>query len=245
MRIVLAVILALTTPAVADSPAARARGHFKQGKAFQDAGAYERAAEEYKLAYEADKRPEMLFNIAQAYRLAKLKERALFFFKHYLEKQPNGAGADEARKHVVTLTKEIDEENAAKQAPPVTVLPPPTMTPQAEPRDEVDPNAGRTLRIAGLSTAAVGALALGVGIKLGLDARSAASDISDHEGGWGPGQEARFADGERANRNMKVAYVIGGVLVAGGGAMYYFGARMKPAATVSTHSASLVVMGEF
>lgn len=243
MKLALALVLALTSSAAADSATDKARSHFKQGKAFQDQGAYERAAEEYKLAYEADKRPEMLFNIAQAYRLAKLKERAIFFFKHYLELQPNGAGADEARKHVATLTKELDEENAAKQAPPPTVLPPPQGPEPRRAQDEQHP--GRTLRIAGMSTAAVGVVALGVGIKFGLDARAAANDLSSHAGAWTEVQEKRFEEGERADRNMKLAYAIGGALVVGGGLIYYFGHRARASAVVSTHTASLVVTGDF
>ncbi|MDQ3336357.1 MAG: hypothetical protein M4D80_14405 [Myxococcota bacterium] len=246
MRAALAIVIALTASAAADNNNVdKGRGHFKQGKEFQNSGAFERAAEEYKLAYAADPRPEMLFNIAQAYRLAKLKEQALDYFKQYLDKQPNGAGADEARKHVVTLTKEIDETHAAKQAPPPTVLPPPTElapVPREEPRDE---HAGRTLRIVGLSTAAVGVVAIGFGVKLGLDARSAADDISGHTGPWTEKDEDRFDAGERANRNMKIAYAIGGALVVGGGVMYFFGRRAAAAPVVTDQSASLVVTGDF
>ena len=243
MRAALAIVCVLAASAAADSNVEQGRGHFKQGKAFQDAGAFERAAEEYKLAYEADPRPEMLFNIAQAYRLAKLKEQALDYFRQYLEKQPNGAGADEARKHVVTLTKEIDEDNAAKQAPPPTTLPPmPVKLPPPAPRDD---HRGRTLRIVGLSTAAVGVVAIGFGVKLGLDARSASDDITGHTGPWTESDEDRFDAGERANRNMKIAYVIGGALVVGGGVMYFFGRRAAAAPVVTDQSASLVVTGAF
>ena len=243
MKAALALVLALTASAAAETNVEQARGHFKQGKAFQDAGVYERAAEEYKLAYAADPRPEMLFNIAQAYRLAKLAVQALDYFKQYLDKQPNGAGADEARKHVVTLTKQIDEENAAKQAPPPTVLPeaPP---PVAEtPVESTSP--GRGLRIAGIVTASSGLVLLGVGVKLAFDARGAASDISEHTGPWTEDDEDTFESGERANRNMKIAYAIGGALVIGGGVMYFFGMRARAAPAVTSQSASLVVVGDF
>jgi tetratricopeptide (TPR) repeat protein len=243
VRLALALVLALTAPAAADSNVEKGRSHFKQGKAFQDGGSFERAAEQYKLAYAADPRPEMLFNIAQAYRLAKLKEQALDYFKQYLDKQPNGAGADEARKHVVTLTKQIDEENAAKEAPPPTVLPPPPVV--ERPADVQPEHPGRGLRIAGLSTAALGLVVVGAGVKLAFDARSAASDITEHMGPWTEDDRETFDRGDRANRNMKIAYAIGGALVVGGGVMYFFGRRAAAAPVVTSQSASLVVVGDF
>jgi tetratricopeptide (TPR) repeat protein len=243
VKAALALVLALSATATAETNVEKARGHFKQGKAFQDAGVFERAAEEYKLAYAADPRPEMLFNIAQAYRLAKRAPEALDYFKQYLDKQPNGSGADEARRHVVTLTKQIDEENAAKAAPPPTTLPPVT-PPIVAPREQPKPG-GRGLRIAGIVTASAGIAAVAYGVKLAFDARGAASDITDHEGAWTDEQEDTFARGERANRNMKIAYAVGGALVIGGGVMYFFGRRAAAAPVVTEQSASLVVTGAF
>ena len=225
MRLALTLVVALAATAAADSARDQGRAHFKQGKAFQDAGSYERAAQEYTLAYETDRRPEMLFNIAQAYRLAKIRERALFYFRQYLEKQPDGAGADEARKHVATLTKEIDEAKAAAKEPPPTLLPP---EPIASPVERtVTEDRGKGLRIGGIATGALGIVAIGLAVKFGLDARSAADDISSHTGPWTTGDEGRFDDGERADRNMKITYAIGGALVAGGALLYYFGHRAR------------------
>ena len=244
MKLAFALVLALAVPAAADSSTEKARGHFKQGKAFQDAGAYERAAEEYKLAYEADARPEMLFNIAQAYRLAKRKEQAVDYFRQYLDKQPNGAGADEARRHVVTLTKEIDEENAAKQAPPPTVLPLGTGPIERV----VIEDQGRGMRYSGLGVAAVGVIALGVGVKFGFDARAAADDISNHAGPWTSAEQARFDEGERADRNMKITCAVSGALLAGGAVLYYLGHRARETRVVTfvtPQTAGVGVSGAF
>ena len=224
MKAALVIVLALAAPALADSKTDEARNHFKLGKQFQDNGAYERAAEEYKRAYDADPRPEMLFNIAQAYRLAKQKEQALDYFKQYLAKQPAGAGADEARKHVVTLQKEIDDETAAKQAPPPTVL---AVDKPAVVETEAIEDHGRGLRYAGIGVGAAGVIALGVAIKFGLDARSAADDITNNTGGWGTDDESRFDEGERANRNMKIMYGVSGALLAGGVVLYYVGHKRR------------------
>ena len=244
MKLALALVLALAAPAAADTAVEKARSHFKQGKAFQEAGAYDRAAEEYKLAYEADARPEMLFNIAQAYRLAKRKDEAVDYFRRYLDQQPNGAGSDEARKHIVTLTKEIDEETAAKQAPPPTVLPLETGPIERV----VIEDQGKGLRYSGIGIAAVGVIALGVGVKLGFDARSAADDISNHTGPWTPAEQARFDEGERADRNMKITYAVGGALLVGGAVLYYLGHRAQKTRVVTIvtpQTAGVGVSGAF
>lgn len=237
MRAAFAIMIALSAPALADPKTDEARGHFKLGKAYQDQGAFERAAEEYKLAYEADPRPEMLFNIAQAYRLAKQKEQAIEYFKQYLAKQPSGAGADEARRHVVTLQKELDEEAAAKQAPPPTVLPPPAMEPNGKPAlvettttvdHRLTPfDRGRGMRIAGISFAAAGVVALGIGVKFAFDAKSAADDITNNTDGWGTDDESTFDDGEAANRNMQIMYGVSGALLVTGVVLYYFGHKRR------------------
>jgi tetratricopeptide (TPR) repeat protein len=238
----IALVLLLTATAAADTAVEKARNHFKQGKAFQDAGAFERAAEEYKIAYEADPRPEMLFNIAQAYRLAKLKEQALDYFKQYLDKQPNGAGSDEARKHVVTLTQEIDQEKAAAKEP-VTVLPPDGPMERVSIEDH-----GKGLRYTGLAIGAAGVIAVGLGVKFAFDARGAADDITNHEGPWTKSEESRFDEGERANRNMKITYAIGGALLAGGAVLYYFGNRsreVRVTTMVTPDGAAAGVQGSF
>jgi tetratricopeptide (TPR) repeat protein len=242
MNRALLILVLLASPAAAQPEAAKP--HFLQGKAYQDTGQFDRAADEYKEAYRLDPRPEMLFNIAQAYRLGKKKPEAVEYFKKYLAEQPDGAGATEARTHVATLTKEIDEEAALKKAPPPTMLPPEPIAQPPVQRDEPE-QPGKKLRIAGLVTAGVGVLSLGLGIKFGLDAKAASDDITNHTGPWTKKEEDRFDEGERANRNMKIAYVVGGVLVVGGGVMFYLGVRAKAAPVVTDQSASLVVTGEF
>lgn len=78
---------------------------------------------------------------------------------------------------------------------------------------------GGTLKIAGLATAGIGVVAIGVGVYFGLDARSAESDVEEK---FDP---ARFDEGESANRNMKIMLGVGIVAVAGGAALYVLGSR--------------------
>jgi len=107
----IAVVLATTTIALADpsdaSDTARAKTHYKQGKAFLDSGLYDDAIREFQAAYQIAPVPELLFNIAQAARLKGDAERALTMYQKYIDESPDGPGADEAHTHIATLTKAI------------------------------------------------------------------------------------------------------------------------------------------
>jgi tetratricopeptide (TPR) repeat protein len=94
-----------------------AKAHFEQGRAYYDAGAYDDAAREYQQAYALTPAPELLFNVAQAFRLKGDKPRAIEAYQRYLEKVTEGDLADEARDHVVKLKLKIqlEETEAARK----------------------------------------------------------------------------------------------------------------------------------
>jgi tetratricopeptide (TPR) repeat protein len=223
-----------------------AKAHFKQAKAYQEAGAFARAVDEYKAAYELDPRPELLFNIAQAYRLAGDKKQALANYKRYLLEQPDGKGADEARVLVAELERQIDEDSTRLQPIPVPPVPvPPVPVPTHVDPPQPAPDSGSTLKIAGIASAGVGLVAVGVGVKFGLDARAASNAITTHTGPWTMAEMTRFEDGQRASRNMVISYVAGGVLVAAGGVMYWLGTRSQAVPVVTAQSAGVAVTGRF
>src|SRR5262245_32736376 len=93
----------------------KAKAYFKQGKAYQDAGAYDDAIAQYRSAYDLVPLPELLFNIGQSYRLKADKGKAVEYYRRYLEAVPEGRGSDEAREHVAKLRREleVDETEAA------------------------------------------------------------------------------------------------------------------------------------
>jgi len=53
--------------------------------------------------------PELLFNIAQAYRLKGDAKRALEMYKRFIEVIPDGQIADQARTNIAALTKQISD----------------------------------------------------------------------------------------------------------------------------------------
>jgi hypothetical protein len=94
----------------------KAKAHFKQGKAYQEAAEYGLAIDEYRQAYDLVQTPELLFNIGQAYRLHGEKEKAIENYQKFLEAVPEGRGTDDAREDIAKLKHELAEELQKREA---------------------------------------------------------------------------------------------------------------------------------
>lgn len=123
-RIILAgslIGLLVSSPAWARKPTAKevqtARAHFKQARAFHEAGAWDDAVKEYEKAHALMPLPDLLYNIGQAYRMKGDKPKAIEAYQRYLAVVSEGALAEEARGHVATLKLRIqlEEAEAAKR----------------------------------------------------------------------------------------------------------------------------------
>lgn len=115
----LLLLLALGAPVAQGSPArpsarvlTAAKAHFKQGRAFQEAGVYADAIREYEKAYALTPLGALLYNIAQCHRLGGDKHKAIAAYARYLAAAPDGPLADEARSHVASLKMKIQVEEA-------------------------------------------------------------------------------------------------------------------------------------
>ncbi len=111
MRRALVIALGIVTlagpghAAPADSDALiRAKAHFAQGKAFLEDKEYDQAIAELSAGKALASFPELVFDLAEAYRLAHRRDEALATYAEYLAAEPTGAMADEARTHVRELT---------------------------------------------------------------------------------------------------------------------------------------------
>ena len=107
-------------PVAASGPSA-ARQAYDQATAAFGLGHYAEAAEKYETAFSLRPDPALLYNAAQAYRLAGNRPRALELYRNYLRLYPNRQNADEARNQVAALTKALEDE---KSAPPVVASAP-------------------------------------------------------------------------------------------------------------------------
>ncbi len=231
------IVCLATTTARADDPAA-ARLHYKEGTKAFDLGLYDKAIAEYMTAYQAVNDPALLYNLAQAHRLAGHPRDALRFYRVYLQRLPGAENRPEVEEKIVELKQVVDRLDRAQNdlqpdhaldtgAPATTsttnaagVTPAAVVAPPAPP-----PPPGRTLRWAGIGTGAVGVGALAVGIAFGALAQSASSSLTNtsHAGGfYDPG---KYSTGHTDQIVEGVTLGIGAAAVATGVVLYVLGRR--------------------
>jgi tetratricopeptide (TPR) repeat protein len=97
-----------------------ARQHFEEGTRAYNLGEFKRAADEYREAYHLSADPALLYNIAQAYRLDKNAEQALFFYRSYLRNSPNSSHQQEVEQRIRILEEQLKQQ----QAPPNEIVRP-------------------------------------------------------------------------------------------------------------------------
>lgn len=139
-----------------------------------------------------------------------------------VEEARRAAEAADAARVAAAEAARVEAERAAtaevKPATPEPVVAPVTPLPPVPARRD----RGRNVRIAGIAAGSVGIVALGAGVFYGLQARSISDDLSQRGAQFEP---SLVDDGERAERNMFIAYGVGAVLVGGGATLYLLGRR--------------------
>jgi tetratricopeptide (TPR) repeat protein len=102
----------------------QAKELFKKAQAHYAVGEYQEAADAYQSAYKLKPDPALLFNAAQALRLAGKLDRALTLYRNYLRFYPDAANADSVLGQIAKVEKQIEAERAAATAPPAVSAPP-------------------------------------------------------------------------------------------------------------------------
>jgi tetratricopeptide (TPR) repeat protein len=121
MRIAFALaVLAVLAPTVASADKiSDAKEHYKQGTAAYALGKYAEAATHYEAAFELSPDPALLYNAAQAHRIAGNKQRALTLYQSYLRMYgPQAQNRDDVERHIDELKRAIDVDERAKNSPP-------------------------------------------------------------------------------------------------------------------------------
>ena len=257
----LAALLAVAVPSLALSPAPAAaqkkkedKEKKKQAKAYVDAGLaaygggdYDAAVDFYQRAYDLIPHPVLLFNIAQAHRLAGRTAEALDFYRRYLEADPKGRDADQARGFVKELEPIVArqqeelrkaeeaaaaerarrEAEAARETPAEDDPEPEPERPIDDPDPEPDPGPEPSggggmsgMRITGIALGGAGLAGIGAGVFFGLKAQRLSDELSQHNAYY---DVDKIADGDAAERNMFIAYGVGGALVAAGVVLFVLG----------------------
>jgi tetratricopeptide (TPR) repeat protein len=120
LRFLLAVVSSTVLPLLPTAyaqPAPPNRAKLKQAKSYVDAGLaaqgggdYDTAITFYSKAYELFPHPVLLFNIAQAHRLAGRVDEAVKFYQNFLATNPTGAEAQITRDLLVEIAKRKAEQ---------------------------------------------------------------------------------------------------------------------------------------
>jgi tetratricopeptide (TPR) repeat protein len=144
---VVLLVLAGAGAARADNRA-EAKDHFKRATSLYALGRFSDAAIEYEKAYELMPDPALLYNAAQANRIAGNKPRALLLYQNYLRIYGDKVGnAVEVRGHIEKLQMAIEIDAKTASAPPMAPAPaveptpseketPPAVTVSPEPKKE-------------------------------------------------------------------------------------------------------------
>ena len=221
-------LAAVAAPQIAGAqPAAavdklKARKLVEDGIKAQDRGDYQLAIQKYQEAYDLKPHPTLIYNLAQAHRLAGHDAQARALYERYLHEAPAGDLAPDARAFIA----EIDARKPAEPtpvAPPPPIVPPPPAVPEPAP---AEPAAARNLRIASIAAAAAGTVSLGVGIGYWIHSSSLNDEFTRRYDPANPGASQHLRDaGYRANTIAWVTGVTGCALIAGGATLYWWSAR--------------------
>src|SRR5690242_4512181 len=92
-----------------------ARRHFELGTKYYDLQRYAEAAKEYEAAFVIKDDPALLFNIAQAYRLAGEHAKAIGAYRSYLRREPHTSQRAEVEARINELQRLIDQQKQSTQ----------------------------------------------------------------------------------------------------------------------------------
>ncbi len=81
------------------------RAHYQRASRDYDLGKFLDAIGEYQVIYEIDGDPVMLYNLAQAYRLAAEPQKAVQFYHRYLQRSPDAKNREAVEQKIADLEK--------------------------------------------------------------------------------------------------------------------------------------------
>jgi hypothetical protein len=207
--VIAACVVAMASSPVAaepDSDDAEVRRLYERGQAHYRSGEYRAAARIFLRAYDLRALPELLFNAAQAHRLAGSCATSATLYRRYLERADSPRGRAVIERHLAAM----DACVARRQRQPAKTPAPPSQRDAAEGPGDRDPDtAGWVIAGAGA------ALAVTSGLLVWDAGRQSdrVSEVFERGGAW---TEAEAGAARRGERSETLAWVTG---VAGAAAL--------------------------
>jgi tetratricopeptide (TPR) repeat protein len=230
-----------------------AESHYNKGMTAYNLGHFQEAIEEFEKAYEIRSEPIFLYNIAQSHRQNGNPQRAIFFYRRYVDADPNSKKRPEVEKRIADMQSELNaqkEREAATVAPPPPAVTPQPVAPQPSPvftqpmpvanrpTEMADSSRGRGLRIGGIVAAGVGVAGAVTGVVLVMHGNS----LHDESIAAGSQFDSAKYDSAKTFRTMGwVAVGVGAAAVATGVTLYILGSRDSSEPSVSV--APVVALG--
>jgi tetratricopeptide (TPR) repeat protein len=232
-------LAAAANPSLADDKA-KAKALYDEGLKHYNLAEYPDAIKAWKDAYAISKKPLLLFNIGQAYRLDGDCKKAMTFYDSYQREEPSPKNQDELDQAVAICaksdtkpanagTKPAPDTKPVTQPKPITAPVADKPTPEAkptvaqvtppegngngngeEPSDE-PATTGGGLRKAGYGVAAGGVVLGGAAIYFALASKKASDANDGHTGEW---TQTQIDNETRGKRDAKLAWIGGGVGLA-------------------------------
>jgi tetratricopeptide (TPR) repeat protein len=240
-QLVVAALIAAVGVAHADDKPARipqkARELADKGRAYHDAGEYTKAIAAFKEAYVLAPSPALLFNIAQAYRLAGNCDDAAWMYRRYIDTNPDTVHKALAEQHLESVEK-------CGHGGLLVVTPPPVEGKVPEPPKEEasvtatttsdEPPGTRSKQVA-LWVGIGGGVALAGAAYFALDASDASDNVSNlyKHGGKGTDVASQDARGQRSAALATVFGIGGGLALASAGVLYAVGRHYESAQHVA------------
>jgi hypothetical protein len=242
------IAIALAATAHADDTAA-AKQLYDVGLRHYNVAEYADAITSWKQAYLIAKKPILLFNIGQAYRLSGDCAQAMTFYDSYAREAPNPPNQEELDQAIALCkaAKPAEPEPHPEPTPPPppvptpVVEPPPAPAPKPEPPPAPVERAHSHTRTIAIVVGAAGIAASATGVYFALAGKHDSQKLDGFTGPWTPTQQAIQTTGQRDN---KLAWVFGGVGAAAvitGAVMFVLGgASEQPIAIAPTRGGAQV-----
>lgn len=210
-------LLALAASAAAETPAEKARAHLAIAQRYFKVQQFDKAIEELQRAYVLDPRPEYLYAIGQAFRMAGDCAKAIRSYEQYLKTNPPEVEAEKARTNI-----ERCKEDLAAQPPPAPDPPPPLVVTAAPPAPPPPPPptpwtrdyVGHALVVGGVAVGVVGAI-------LYTRGRSTIADINAAPTYDDFASRRTGQDGAELRQRVGVTAIAAGSCLVIGGVLHY------------------------